>query len=168
MHSGPNPEPKEGRYFNHPSLPASVALYPYDYTVANFEGPALVLVEGGISALTLIHHYHIPAMAVLGAENFNEHKAGLIKAAGFSTILIAFDNDTPGIWATEHAAAICRAQQIKYQLLTPPPDQTKFKMRPDPRNPNGPPIKWFGKTMDPGDSPEYQGLIARHWQKLAA
>jgi 5S rRNA maturation endonuclease (ribonuclease M5) len=75
----------------------------YDYAVelAMRKGlNTVVLVEGPRDALRLLR-YGIPAMAVLGALNWNEEKRYVLEQSGIENLILFFDGDDAGIAATK-------------------------------------------------------------------
>ena len=58
----------------------------------------LFLVEGPRDALRLLQH-GIPAIAILGANNWSKYRIELLQEAEPEKIFILFDNDKPGIVA---------------------------------------------------------------------
>jgi len=76
-------------------------LFPFDYAIklAKRKGSKyLVLVEGPRDALRLLM-YGIPAIAILGIEQWSAEKRDILLATGFD-ILICMDGDGPGVKAT--------------------------------------------------------------------
>lgn len=75
----------------------------YDYAVelAMKKGlNTVVLVEGPRDALRLLR-YGIPAMAVLGALNWNDEKRYTLEQSGIENLILFFDGDDAGLAATK-------------------------------------------------------------------
>lgn len=80
-------------------------LFPFDYSInlMNEIGiNAIVLVEGQRDALRLIEN-GIPAMAVLGTNNWSHRKANLLEISGVETVFLMMDGDPAGVKATDKA-----------------------------------------------------------------
>jgi DNA primase len=75
-------------------------LFPFDYVKSIYReyNSTVALVEGSRDALRLIQH-GLPALAILGSQNWSEKKANLIKMMNPKKIVMAFDGDRAG----EHA-----------------------------------------------------------------
>jgi 5S rRNA maturation endonuclease (ribonuclease M5) len=73
-------------------------LFPYEYTrrvLKKWKEHYVVLVEGPRDALRLLQ-LKIPALAILGANNFTEHKAVLVSALDPTKVYVLPDNDQGG------------------------------------------------------------------------
>jgi DNA primase len=73
-------------------------LFPYEYTrqaLQRWGDRYVVIVEGPRDALRLLR-LQIPALAILGAHNFSEHKAVLIDALDPCKVYVLPDNDQGG------------------------------------------------------------------------
>lgn len=68
---------KERKYKNSPGLPAKKILFPYDFVRKHFDCSTVVLVEGPMDALRL-NHLRIPAVAIMGTQNWGETNLGLL------------------------------------------------------------------------------------------
>lgn len=82
---------------------SSYGLFPYDYTqtmIRERNYNFVILVEGPRDALMLLS-MGIPALAVLGAQNFSRKKKLYIKALGVDYVYVMPDNDKGGseMWA---------------------------------------------------------------------
>lgn len=77
---------------------SSYGLFPYDYTqrlIRDNEFNFVILVEGPRDALKLLS-WGIPALAVLGAQNFARKKKLYVKALGVDYVYAMPDNDKGG------------------------------------------------------------------------
>lgn len=94
-------------YFNKPgSWVFEHGLFPYDYTVGLIKRrklDTLILVEGPRDALRCVQ-YGLPAMAILGSNNWSEMKSELVmqvvESFNIKLLLLAFDPDEAGDSAT--------------------------------------------------------------------
>lgn len=75
-------------------LPARKALF-LGEKILDDDWGVIVLVEGPYDALYLWSH-GIPAVAILGAGNWTDHKAALVKGLGLKAALVLMDNDKAG------------------------------------------------------------------------
>jgi 5S rRNA maturation endonuclease (ribonuclease M5) len=92
-------KPKEGmpylkKYRNNPGINVRDILYPLD-VVSRMESETVVLVEGPYDALRLIN-FDIPALAVLGALNFDRSNVMHLLNAGAEKVIIAMDSNEAG------------------------------------------------------------------------
>jgi DNA primase len=94
----------ESSYFNASgtwSREYGLLFYDYALRVARRKGlNTIVLVEGPRDALRLLR-FGIPAMAVLGAINFNEEKRYTLEQSGINNLAIFMDGDDAGRQATK-------------------------------------------------------------------
>ena len=75
-------------------------LFPFDYTMQNLVNKTVVLVEGQRDALRLLS-FGIPALCIMGTQNWTVHKARLLEMHGVDTVYIFMDGDDAGIHGTE-------------------------------------------------------------------
>ena len=87
-------------YFNTKGSWSGSILYPYDYVKANFTTSTIVLVEGARDALNLIQN-DIPAVALLGANNWSKAKQTLVLSTDCERIITALDPDEAGEQGTK-------------------------------------------------------------------
>lgn len=92
-------EPKKGvpyvkKYRNNPGIQVKDILYPLD-VVARMDSNVIVLVEGPYDALRLIN-FDIPALSIMGTNNFEEGNLIHILNAGAERVIVAMDNGTAG------------------------------------------------------------------------
>lgn len=80
------------RYYNAPWMSTNNVLFPMDFA-RSYGGKAIVVVEGPVDALKLLHH-GIPSVAILGTNNIGA-KELLLLAYGYEKVFILFDNDPP-------------------------------------------------------------------------
>jgi hypothetical protein len=83
------------KYRNNKRQATHQLLFPFDYVYRHFRHRAVVLVEGQVDALTLIHA-GIPALAIFGTKNWSEFKRTLLISAGFRQLIVAMDGDESG------------------------------------------------------------------------
>jgi len=89
---------KAVKYKNAAGMSSSTVLFPYDFCPMS---RCLVLVEGPVDALRLLYH-GIPALAVLGTNNWTKETAGLLVAKGVEYPILCGDGDTAGFAFNEH------------------------------------------------------------------
>jgi hypothetical protein len=75
-------------------LPANVSLFLVDRAMEE-DWDSVVLVEGPFDALKL-YAAGIPALAILGTNNWTPQKAAIILGLGLSTVFVMMDNDKSG------------------------------------------------------------------------
>lgn len=102
------------KYYNNPHMHAKKILFPWDFVrkMARKRG-VLVLVEGQVDALVLISR-GIPAVAILGTNNWSKFKESLIVSSGVRKVIVAMDGDKPGRKARK---VIYEALQGKVPML---------------------------------------------------
>lgn len=112
-------------YFNTSGNWVKKSLFPYDYTksIMKQAGNFVTLVEGPRDALNLLQG-GIPALAILGSQNWSKDKLNLVYLLNPDLIVLAFDNDEAGNKATQK---ISNSFLDKSQLL-----QLQFKPGQDP------------------------------------
>jgi len=86
----------EMKYRNSLSLPAQELLYPYDFVAKRMNTNTIVIVEGPFDALRLIN-YGIPALAILGTNNYTEENKSLIASLDTERVIVATDSDEAGL-----------------------------------------------------------------------
>lgn len=97
------------KYLNNPKMDALRILFPWDFIRREFHHPKkVVLVEGQVDALSLINH-GIPALAILGTNNWSTYKESMVVSAGFDCIMLMMDGDKSGR----------KAQKALYEALKP-------------------------------------------------
>ncbi len=92
-----------------------VGLFPYDYTEKMLEKTGLrfvVLVEGARDALRLLSK-GIPALAILGTNNWSNKKLELLTLLDIDYIVLMMDADEPGV---EARTAIKKASEKKIEV----------------------------------------------------
>jgi hypothetical protein len=95
------------KYRNNDNQKTHFILFPLDFVLARFpKSKSIVLVEGQVDALWLIYN-RIPALAILGTNNWSETKEAILASAGFNHLILAMDGDDPGQ----------KAQQRLYKVL---------------------------------------------------
>jgi DNA primase len=82
------------KYINSPGGWTKDALFPYDY-VNSLEAKVVAIVEGPRDALVTIRN-GLPALAIMGTNNWSEKCINLIMGLGASKIVLLLDPDTPG------------------------------------------------------------------------
>lgn len=93
------------KYRNSPKLPATKILYPFDFVHKQFNCSTIVLVEGPMDALRLCY-YHIPALAIMGTNNWRDKNRGLLTQLGAKRVIICMDADAAG-------------KKCRYEVLEP-------------------------------------------------
>lgn len=79
----------------------SRGLFPFDYSISKMTSKkALVLVEGQRDALRLLSN-GIPALCIMGTQNWNDNKSMLLDIHGVKKVLIFLDGDDAGIAGTK-------------------------------------------------------------------
>jgi len=81
-------------YRNATHMSSADTLFPLD-TVIGMNRKVLVLVEGPYDAIRLIN-YNIPALALLGTQNYHQDNRIHMMNAGAETIILAVDSDQGG------------------------------------------------------------------------
>lgn len=85
----------EMKYRNAPRMPAKRILYPHDFAHRYFDCRTVALVEGPMDALRLCH-FRIPALAIMGTNNWHDRKRSLLLNLGVQRVVIATDGDAAG------------------------------------------------------------------------
>ncbi len=93
------------KYRNSPGMQATSILYPLDFVTQHLRNKVAVLVEGPMDALRLCH-YRIPALAIMGTNNWRRQKLNLLLRLGVEHCIICTDADPAGI-------------QCRYETLEP-------------------------------------------------
>jgi len=89
------------KYFRAPWCHAKNVLFPYDYVRTHFPATeSVVLVEGEVDALNLLQS-GIPALSILGSNNWSEHKRDLLLSLGVKRVFLLMDPDMAGRLATQ-------------------------------------------------------------------
>lgn len=83
------------KYRNNDNQDTYKILFPLDYVVTKFKSKSVVLVEGQIDALWL-NYNGIPALAILGTNNWHHVKETLLVSHGFERVILCMDNDDAG------------------------------------------------------------------------
>lgn len=84
---------------------AKDVLFPFDYVRLNYpKTDSVVLVEGEVDALKLVQA-GIPALAILGTNNWSDTKKDLLHALGVSNVFLLMDPDFAGKKATAYLTA---------------------------------------------------------------
>lgn len=79
----------------------SRGLFPFDYAISKMTSKkAVVLVEGQRDALRLLSN-GIPAMCIMGTQNWNDNKSMLLDIHNVKKVLIFLDGDDAGITGTK-------------------------------------------------------------------
>lgn len=112
-------------------------LFPYQLVkdvISEYKIPFIVLVEGPRDALALLS-CGIPALAVLGAEQFGEKKCRLIEMLGAKFIYTMTDNDAGGAMLRNNITSSLKSSGLKLKHFKLPRDKDKrgklIKMDPD-------------------------------------
>ena len=82
------------KYYNAPWAEAKKILYPYDYVMKS-KPESVVLVEGQIDALALIHA-GIPALCILGTNNWSASKLSYLLNSNIKRVFVCMDGDEAG------------------------------------------------------------------------
>lgn len=104
------------RYYNAPWMKSTEVLFGFDYA-RSLGGKSIVLVEGPVDAMRLLHG-GVPAVAILGTNNFGEKQA-LLAASGYTKAYILFDNDEAGREAVPMAISKIR-KVMDYEVMSLP------------------------------------------------
>jgi len=98
-------KPGQLGYINSGGEWAKKGLFPYDYVRLMLKSVnVLALVEGPRDALNLIQ-YGMPALAILGSQNWSQYKAELVELLNPDKIVLMFDGDEAGNRAYEKVVA---------------------------------------------------------------
>jgi len=87
---------QETKYRNAPGMKSTQILYPLDFVRQYLRGDTVVLVEGPMDALRLCH-FRIPALAIMGTNNWRPQKRGILVRLGITRCIICTDGDVAGI-----------------------------------------------------------------------
>jgi 5S rRNA maturation endonuclease (ribonuclease M5) len=84
------------KYFRKPGCDAKKVLFPFDYVRQYHKGDeSVVLVEGEVDALNLLQS-GIPALAILGSNNWSDDKLDLLLSLNFKRVYLLMDPDFAG------------------------------------------------------------------------
>lgn len=84
------------KYYRAPWSSAKKILFPFDYVRSyHAEDQAVVLVEGEVDALNLLQA-GIPALSILGSNNWSEDKVDLLLSTNFKHVYLLMDPDPAG------------------------------------------------------------------------
>ncbi len=84
------------KYFRKPGCDAKKILFPFDYVRKYHKGDEpIVLVEGEVDALNLLQA-GIPALCILGSNNWSEEKLDLLLSLNFKRAYLLMDPDAAG------------------------------------------------------------------------
>lgn len=86
---------KSMKYRNNDRQKTHLILFPLDLVLERFNSRKVVLVEGQIDALWLIWN-KIPALSILGTNNWSDSKEAILLAHNFIKIVLAMDGDEAG------------------------------------------------------------------------
>jgi DNA primase len=86
----------EMKYRNAPKMRSTDILYPFDFIHEAFEPTTVALVEGPMDALRLCH-LKIPALAIMGTNNWRKRKRSLLLSLGVERVVICTDGDPAGL-----------------------------------------------------------------------
>ena len=89
------------KYKNAAGMSSLAMLFPYDLCP---QSKCVVLVEGPVDALRLLFH-GIPALSVLGTNNWNQENAGLLIGKRVQYPIVCGDGDEAGYAFNEHVYA---------------------------------------------------------------
>lgn len=91
-------------------------LFPFDYAISKLtETKTLVLVEGQRDALRLLQ-CGIPALCIMGTQNFSIDKARLLELHGVERVVIMLDGDDAGIEGTKKVAQLVKGV-LEYKVV---------------------------------------------------
>jgi len=108
-------------------------LYPFDYTISLArEKEYVVLVEGARDALRLLHH-GIPALAILGSQNWSMMKRNLVLSMNVKGVVLAFDGDRAGVACTNKVYRDLKGM-IRMRVLKLKEESEKQNKKVDPGN----------------------------------
>lgn len=100
---------QEMKYRNSTDMRTTEALFPFDFVRRVFRRPkSVVLVEGPMDALRLCH-FRIPALAIMGTNNWRPVKRNILASAQIERIVICTDGDVSGLK--------CRYETLEPSLL---------------------------------------------------
>jgi len=84
------------KYRNMTGMKSADILYPFDLVSKVLRTGVVVLVEGPMDALRLCC-LRIPALAIMGTNNWRDHNRNLLLRLGVHTVIICTDGDSKGI-----------------------------------------------------------------------
>lgn len=108
---------KKTPWFNAPHMSAQDALFPLDL-VRKMKKGTVALVEGPHDALRLVN-YNIPALAILGCNNYSEDNRVHLLNAGVERVVITMDSDPAGEKARYNIAPSLREMFEVEHFLCP-------------------------------------------------
>ena len=114
---------KHMKYRNSDRLPAKQILYPFDFVQRYFRGTdTVVLVEGPFDAIRLCYH-RIPALAIMGTNNYDQENSVLLRGAGIRRIIICTDSDDAGKKCRYDTLAPMLTDLFRVEHYFPPTDR---------------------------------------------
>lgn len=108
-------------YFNTEGEWAGTSFFPYDYScklMSKLNKRVLFLCEGPRDALTVLQN-GIPALAILGTQNWTKRKKDILLSLDLDLLVLALDNDEPGIKATNKIFKDLKGQVEMRRLKLP-------------------------------------------------
>lgn len=123
---------KQQGYINTKGNWAQEALFPFDYVCKKYKNTnILFLCEGPRDSLNLLQ-YKLPALSILGSQNWSEYKQNIILSSfDLDKIILAFDPDTAGEKAYTKVKKSFKQQtkviKLKMKEGTDPADITKYQ-----------------------------------------
>ena len=91
-------------------------LFPFDYAISKLtDTKTVVLVEGQRDALRLLQ-LGIPALCIMGTQNFSIDKARLLEIHGVNRVVIMLDGDDAGIEGTKKVVQIVKGV-LEYKVV---------------------------------------------------
>lgn len=147
---------KVSSYFNMPGdWILNKGLFPYDYTeklLVKSGKDYVVLVEGARDALRLLRR-GIPALAILGTNNWGKQKRALVLNLPINRVVIMMDADAPGVKASNAIMKSLKGKITRHLIKLKDIEDEMIK-----RN-NGNPLK---EHIDPGNLPsKYMNRIIK-------
>ena len=105
---------KKRKYRNMTGLKSSWILYPLDFVLQHLRSKTIVLVEGPMDALRLCH-FRIPALAIMGTNNWRKRKSSMLLRWGIKRCIICTDGDAAGL-------------DCRYETLEPALDEARIEV----------------------------------------
>lgn len=112
-------------------------LFPYNLireNIVKYKLDYVILTEGPRDPLRLIVD-GLPALAILGGNNFSKTKLDLVIALGVSTIYVMSDNDKGGRKMRKNIKEVCKGSAVKLKMLRLPEEKDRkgelIKMDPE-------------------------------------
>jgi len=117
----------EMKYRNSPGMKAARILYPYNFVRKHLRNKVVVLVEGPMDALRLCH-FRIPALAIMGTNNWHSVKLRRLLRLGVKHVIICTDGDVAGKRCRYEKLEPELSEYFEVEHFFPPDDEDPCSM----------------------------------------